>query len=122
MNMDELSSFYFCMNFLPFCFSLMLLHRLSRIYDRMQKLLQTYEEVVKRGISSETKPVPSVVTSLVNKEVTNVEIPLQPRLPEIPSMGVPAEVSEVLKTEKAKGKPTRLPPKRKPKTVPPVQP
>jgi len=50
-----------------------------------------------------------------------VQIPSQPKLPDIPSKAVPAEVKEALKGAKGKGKPTRLPPKRKPKTVPPAQ-
>lgn len=53
--------------------------------------------------------------------VEEVKIPSQPKLPDIPSIGVPAEVNQVLKTAKGKGKLTKLPPKRKPKITPPAQ-
>ena len=69
----------------------------------------------------ETRPAP---TGTVSEAVAKVEIPAEPKLPVIPSVAAPAEVKEALKAAKgkAKGKPTKLPPKqRKPKTVPPAQ-
>jgi hypothetical protein len=62
---------------------------------------------------SETKPADK--SSQLPEAVTNVQIPADPRLPEIPSIAAPAEVTQALKAAKAKTKPTRLPAKRKPK-------
>ena len=67
----------------------------------------------------ETRPAPA--SEPVPEAVAKVEIPAEPKLPEIPSVAAPAEVTAALKAGKGKGKPTKLPSKRKPKTVPPAQ-
>ena len=65
--------------------------------------------------------LPETVPSEASEAVAKVEIPAEPNLPNIPSVAAPEEVKAALKAGKAKGKPTKLPPKqRKAKTVPPV--
>ena len=82
--------------------------------------LDLYDMMHKTPGVPETRPAPAQAEP-VNEAVAKVEIPAQPKLPEIPSVAAPADVKEALKAGKAKGKPTRLPPKRKAKTVPPAQ-
>ena len=65
------------------------------------------------------KPSETVLPETTEVAEAKVEIPADPNLPNIPSVSAPPEVKEALKAAKAKGKPTRLPPKRKVKTVPP---
>ena len=78
-------------------------------------LANALDERLPASTTRETRPAP------VPEAVIKVEIPAEPNLPVIPSISAPAEVTAALKTGKAKGKPTRLPPKRKPKTEPPAQ-
>jgi hypothetical protein len=92
----------------------------------LQGLLEVEEQP---STQPETRPAPAPATidqtqpnsNLVNDAVAKVKIPAEPKLPDIPSIGVPAEVNEALKVGKTRGKPTRLPPRRKPKTAPPAQ-
>ena len=102
----------------------------GRMFSTLQKLnleerrtiiacyLDLHDLVNKAPATPETRPAP---TDEVSEAVAKVEIPAEPKLPDIPSVAAPAEVTAALKAGKGKGKPTKLPSKRKPKTVPPAQ-
>jgi hypothetical protein len=82
-------------------------------------LLELHDAVSK--LSPVEKTIPETIPAKVSEAVEKVEIPAEPNLPEIPSVAAPPEVKAALKAGKAKGKPTKLPSKRKAKTVPPAQ-
>lgn len=79
------------------------------VTSSLLKMLSHLEEKVKAK---------NIITN--TQEIEEVVIPSQPKLPDIPSVSVPAEVKEVLRSARGKGKPTKLPPKRKPKPEPPT--
>jgi len=58
------------------------------------------------GATPETRPAPPIElierNTAESEAVAKVKIPLEPKLPEIPSVGVPAEVKEALKAGKTK--------------------
>lgn len=94
-----------------FCFCV---GRLAKIkaYERTLANLDTSEPAVEvPTVEPEVKPVDAAVT--------NVQIPAEPKLPDIPSSGAPAEVKEILKASKAKAKSTvAVPPSEPAPTVP----
>ena len=88
-------------------------HNLEERHTAIISCVQLYEMINKTHITE-------AVSSVVDESIAKVEIPPDPNLPNIPSNAAPAELKEVLQSAKTKGKPTRLPPKRKIKSVPPV--
>ena len=93
-------------------------HTLEERHTILAGYLELYDMVNKTPASP--VKLPETVPSEASEAVAKVEIPAEPNLPNIPSVAAPEEVKAALKAGKAKGKPTRLPPKRKAKTVPPV--
>lgn len=91
-------------------------HNLEERYTAIVSCIQLYEMINKPLPTQDTE----TLSSTIDESIAKVEIPAEPNLPNIPSIAVPAGVKEVLQSAKTKGKPTRLPPKRKIKSVPPV--
>lgn len=94
-------------------------HTLEERRTILAGYLELYD-MVNKAPASPVK-LPETVPSEVSEAVAKVEIPAEPNLPNIPSVAAPEEVKAALKAGKAKGKPIKLPSKRKAKTVPPAQ-
>jgi hypothetical protein len=64
------------------------------------------EAAKESGATPETRPAPPIElierNTVESEAVAKVKIPSEPKLPEIPSVGVPAEVKEALKAGKTK--------------------
>lgn len=98
-------------------FSALTKHTLEERRTVLAGYIDLYNTINKSPVAT----VPETVPSQASEAVEKVEIPAEPKLPNIPSVAAPEDVKAALKAAKGKGKLTKLPPKRKAKTVPPAQ-